>query len=61
MTSAILLMIPMVLDGMIQLKTSYHSNNFKRVVTGTLFGYALAMLFMISTIAAFWYGVSLAK
>ncbi len=31
--------IPMVLDGVIQLKTKYVSNNYKRFITGVLFGY----------------------
>lgn len=29
----------MVLDGVIQLKTKYVSNNYKRFITGVLFGY----------------------
>ena len=33
------LCIPMALDGIIQYKTTYVSNNPKRLVTGTLFGY----------------------
>ena len=34
------LMIPMAVDGTIQYFTKYESNNFKRVVTGLLYGFA---------------------
>ena len=37
----ILLCTPMALDGFIQLKTRYISNNRKRFITGTLFGYGI--------------------
>lgn len=53
------LMIPMVLDGLIQLKTAYESTNFRRFVTGFLFGYGLLALFAISTVAAFNFGYNL--
>ena len=36
---ASIIMIPMIIDGIIQLKTTYVSNNFKRAVTGILFGF----------------------
>ena len=39
-----ILMIPMMADGFIQLVSSYESNNFLRVLTGTLFGYARGLL-----------------
>ena len=45
------LMVPMVADGLIQLKTSYKSTNLRRFVTGLLFGYALMALFLIASIA----------
>lgn len=47
------LLIPMVADGFIQALTSYESNNFKRCVTGFLFGYGVFMLFAISTVAVY--------
>lgn len=34
----LLMMIPMIIDGCVQYKTAYLSNNFKRVVTGFLYG-----------------------
>lgn len=37
--ASILLTVPMAVDGIMQYKTDYISNNFKRVVTGFLFGY----------------------
>ncbi len=42
----ILLSLPLVLDGFIQLLTSYESNNLKRVITGFLFGIAFIFLFL---------------
>ena len=46
--AVVLLMLPMILDGGIQLFTSYESNNFRRFVTGFLFGYGLIMLVAVS-------------
>lgn len=34
------LMAPMVIDGFVQLLTSYESKNYKRLITGILFGIA---------------------
>lgn len=39
-----LLMLPMVLDGFLQLLTPYKSGNIRRVVTGFLFGIAFVFL-----------------
>ena len=58
---SIIIMLPMIIDGFVQLKTTYESNNFKRFVTGFLFGYALFMVFIVTTIMAFKFGVSLSK
>lgn len=44
----LLLMLPLILDGFIQLFTKYESNNFKRLVTGILFGFALTNIFIVS-------------
>lgn len=51
--AAAVLLLPLVVDGFVQLKTSYESTNFRRVVTGFLFGYGLCSLFVISSIATF--------
>lgn len=53
------LMLPMILDGGVQLVTSYESTNSRRFITGMLFGYALMRLFMVSTIWAFRFGYNL--
>lgn len=50
---ALLLLVPMILDGVIQLKTTYESNNRRRFLTGFLFGYGLVMLFVITSIMTF--------
>jgi uncharacterized membrane protein len=55
----VLMLIPMIVDGTIQKKTSYESNNFKRVVTGFLFGYAILTLLIIVHVAGFKFGVQL--
>ena len=34
----VLLIVPMIVDGCVQYKTSYLSNNFKRFVTGIMYG-----------------------
>ncbi len=40
----LLFMIPLIIDGILQKTTSYFSNNFKRVLTGYLFGIAFIVL-----------------
>lgn len=54
---AILIMLPMIVDGLVQMFTAYESNNIRRVVTGFLFGFGLITLFAIHTI--FLYGIGL--
>lgn len=39
-SAVVLLMLPMVLDGFLQLLTSYQSGNIRRLLTGILFGVA---------------------
>ena len=58
---AVLLMVPMVVDGFVQLATSYESTNPRRFVTGLLFGYGLWMLFVITSIMAFEFGYHLVR
>lgn len=55
------LMVPMVLDGGIQMFTPYESGNLRRVVTGALFGFGLTDLFLVSTAAVFRYGMALGE
>lgn len=45
---ACLLMIPMVIDGFMQLLTSYESGNTRRFLSGIMFGYAFSFLFITS-------------
>lgn len=52
----VILMLPLIIDGGIQMFTSYESNNFKRFVTGLLFGYGLFMFIAVSTVATFKFG-----
>lgn len=60
-TASIIIMLPMIADGFIQLKTSYESNNRRRFITGFLFGYGLFMIFIITTIMAFNFGFNYAQ
>lgn len=59
-TVSVLLLVPMVADGFVQLLTKYESTNGRRFVTGALFGFGLFMLLAISTIASFNLGVDIA-
>ena len=56
---AVILLLPMIIDGFLQLKTAYESTNLRRVITGFLFGFGLLALFFISTAAAFQFGYHL--
>lgn len=55
------LLVPMVLDGGLQALTPYESGNLRRLVTGLLFGYGLAALFLESTAWAFRQGMELGR
>lgn len=43
-----ILLVPMLADGFAQLCTSYESGNWRRLVTGALFGYGLTVLLFVS-------------
>ena len=58
---SLLILLPMIIDGVIQMTTAYESNNTKRFITGLLFGYGIIMLFVITSIMAFQFGVHLVK
>lgn len=47
---ALVLLLPLILDGFIQLLTKYESNNMKRFITGLLFGMGLYSLLIYSTL-----------
>ena len=61
----LLLLVPMIIDGLVQLLTSYESNNRRRFITGFLFGFGIMMLVAIHTIflykIGFEIGVNLGK
>ena len=58
---SILLMMPMVADGFIQMLTSYESNNRRRFITGILFGYALMMILVVTSLMAIQFGIRIGK
>ena len=47
------LLIPLIFDGTLQLKTKYESTNIRRFITGTMFGYALVSIFILTTLYAY--------
>lgn len=57
----VILLVPMVTDGTVQLLTSYESTNGRRLVTGVLFGYGFAALLVRSACAAYWLGVQFGR
>ena len=57
----LVMMVPMITDGFIQLKTSYESTNPRRFVTGLLCGYGGLTLFIISLIATYKLGYRFAQ
>lgn len=52
----IILMCPLVIDGLIQKLTKYESNNYRRLVTGVLFGFSAVYLLISSFVYAFMWG-----
>ncbi|MDO4355851.1 MAG: DUF2085 domain-containing protein [Clostridia bacterium] len=48
-----ILMLPMIIDGLLQLHTSYESTNFRRCITGMLFGICGTTLFVRSVLYVF--------
>ena len=60
---ALVLMVPMVADGFLQLKTRYESTNCRRLLTGIPFGYSLVALFVLFTKGlydfGYWIGLKL--
>lgn len=55
------MLIPLVFDGAIQMKTEYESNNIRRILTGIFFGIGLMALFMLSTELCYEMGLNLRK
>lgn len=52
---SIILIIPLIIDGSIQLLTKYESNNYLRVITGFLFGIGLCNIVVIAHVFAVTY------
>lgn len=57
----VLLMVPLILDGGIQMKTAYESNNRRRFLTGILFGYALVMIIAVTSKWSIRYGIHIGR
>lgn len=55
---AVLLMIPMIVDGILQLKTAYESRNIIRCITGLLFCYGFISFWVIGEIFSYGLGQS---
>lgn len=57
--TAAALLLPLIVDGVVQARTRYESTNPRRLVTGILFGYGGIVLFFLSVYAAYSFGRSL--
>ena len=55
----LVLVVPLVADGFLQLLTRYESTNPRRFVTGVLFGFSLVHLFVTTSVALMRFGISL--
>ena len=49
----VFLTLPMIIDGVLQLKTSYESNNILRFFTGILFCYGIIAFIVVCDIWAY--------
>ena len=54
-----LIMVPMVADGLLQAFTGYESTNWRRLVTGMLFGFGAGMILIMLAIAAVRFGIGI--
>ena len=54
-----IMMLPMIADGLFQGLTKYESTNWRRLVTGFMFGFGIAMILMMFAIAVFKYGFTI--
>ena len=59
--AALVLLIPMIVDGGVQKASAYESTNVRRAITGALFGYGIVCLFLLSSGWAFRFGLSLGE
>lgn len=59
--TSFIMILPLIIDGTLQLKTSYTSNNYKRLITGMCFSVGMLSMFIMSCIFAFNYGYDLTK
>ena len=59
--TCLLLLLPLVLDGLIQFLSSYESNNIRRYLTGVLFGLGLYMLAINSIVFVLKWGYEIGK
>lgn len=58
---AVLILVPMIFDGLIQALSSYESNNRRRFITGFLFGFGLITLFAIHTVYLYKIGYEIGR
>lgn len=57
----LLMIIPLMADGLIQHFTSYESGNLRRLFTGILFGYGTIAIFLYLSIIIYNIGLSVGK
>ncbi|ONI46419.1 hypothetical protein AN641_00100 [Candidatus Epulonipiscioides gigas] len=56
-----LILLPMIIDGSIQILTSYESNNIKRAITDFLFGVGLVMIMIQVALFSINIGIELSQ
>lgn len=57
----LVLLVPMIVDGTLQLLKLYESNNWRRLITGMLFGYGFTVLIALSFLIAYRFGLQVGK
>ena len=56
-SAAVLMVLPLIIDGAVQKKTTYESTNIRRLLTGLLFGYAICWLIIMFLMSGFHLGM----
>lgn len=58
---SVILLVPLLLDGFLQLLTDYESKNIRRCITGILFGYGISLLLLTSIVYVYSLGYQYAR
>ena len=61
LTQSLIMMLPLLIDGFVQLLTKYESTNIKRLVTGIMFGIAFPSFIIQTNSIAYNYGIKIGR